>query len=66
MATLGLIHLYIGLPININANDGQNKFEVHILKYVAKITNYLPIMGKDATFVQTLNGHNSRSFFIQF
>ena len=47
-------------PININANaDEQNKFEVHILNNVAKMTNYLPKIGQDATFVQTVNGHNS-------
>ena len=58
MANLGLIHFSIALPININANDGQNKFEVHILQNVAKMTNYLSKMGHDATFVRTLNGHN--------
>ena len=58
MANLGLIHFYIGLPININANEGQNKFEVYILKNVAKMTNYLPKMGQDTTFARTLNGHN--------
>ena len=42
MAILGLIYFQIGLHININANEGQNKFEVNILKYVAKMTNYLP------------------------
>ena len=42
MANLGLIYFSIGLPINIivNANDGRNKFEVQILKNVAKITIY--------------------------
>ena len=39
--------------------NGQNKFEVHILKNVARMTNYLLKMGQDATFVRTLNGHNS-------
>ena len=37
-----MIYFQIGLHININANEGQNKFEVNILKYVAKMTNYLP------------------------
>ena len=62
MANLGLIHFYIGLPININANYGQNKFKVDILKSVVKMTNYLPKMGQDATFARTLNGHNSVIF----
>ena len=48
MANLGLIHFEIGLPINIVANVGQNKFEVHILQNVAKMTNYLPKMGQYA------------------
>ena len=59
MANLGLIHFWTGLPLNINAYDGQNKFEVHTLQNVAKMTNYLPKMGKDATFARTLNAHNS-------
>ena len=49
MANLGLIHFWIGLPININANEGQNKFEVHILQNVAKMTNYTSKIGQDAT-----------------
>ena len=57
IAHLGLIHFWIGLPVNINTNVGQNKFEDHILKNVAKITNYLPKMSQDATFGRTLNGH---------
>ena len=53
MANLGLIHFYISFPDNINANNGQNKFQVQILKNVAKMTNYLPKMGQDATFART-------------
>ena len=44
---------------NINLNDKQNKFEVHLLQNLAKLANYLTRMGQDATCVQTLNGHNS-------
>ena len=62
MANLGLIYFQIGLPININRNDGQIRFEVHIFKNVAKMTNYLPKMDQDTTFVQTLNSHNSVIF----
>ena len=32
MAKLGPIDFTIGLPINIDVNDGHIKFEVHILK----------------------------------
>ena len=62
MANLGLFHFWIGLPFNINANDRQNKFKVHTLENVTKMTNYLPKMGQDATFAQTLNDHNSVIF----
>ena len=50
MANLGPIYIKIGLPINIDANNGQNKFEVLNLKIVAKMTNYLPNMGQNVTF----------------
>ena len=46
-------------PPCINVNEGQNKFEVHISKTMAKIANFQPKIGQDATFTQTLNGHNS-------
>ena len=36
MVNLGPIDFQLGLPLNIKKNDGQNKFEVHILKNVAK------------------------------
>ena len=61
-AILGKYLVILATFFNINANDGQNKFEVHILKNVAKMTNYLPKMGQDATFARTLNGHNSVIF----
>ena len=32
IANLGLIDFQMGLSININVNDGQNKFKVHISK----------------------------------
>ena len=37
MADLGLIDSKRGLYIKINGNNGQNKFEVHISKNVAKM-----------------------------
>ena len=33
MANLGLIDFKIGLYIKVNVNEGQNKFEVHILQF---------------------------------
>ena len=42
MVILGLIDLLFGLPIYLNVNTRQNKFEVDILKNVAKIANLLP------------------------
>ena len=43
-------------------NDGQNKFEVHISKNMAKIADFQPKIGQDATFAPTFNGHNSAIF----
>ena len=37
MANLGLIDFKIGLHIKVNVNEGQNKFEVHISKNLAKM-----------------------------
>ena len=37
MANLGLIDFKLGLYIKVNVNTGQNKFEVHISKNVAKM-----------------------------
>ena len=39
---LGPIDFLFGLPINRIINAGQNKFEVDILKNVAKIANLRP------------------------
>ena len=50
MVNLGLIYFQ---------KDGQNKFEVHISKNIAKIANFQPKIGQDANFAPTLNGHNS-------
>ena len=40
MVKLGPINSQLGLPLNINVNDGQNKFAVHISKNMAKIANF--------------------------
>ena len=37
MAKLGLIDFKLDLYIKVNVNTGQNKFEVHISKHLAKI-----------------------------
>ena len=65
MFNLGPIDFYFGLPLNINRNDGQNKFEVQISKRVDKMTKFRPEIGQDATFSPTFKGI-TRPFFIQF
>ena len=37
MANLSLIDFKLGLYINVNVIAGQNKFEVHISKHLAKM-----------------------------
>ena len=37
MANLGLIDFKLGLYINVNVNERQNKFKVHISKRLAKM-----------------------------
>ena len=54
----------MGLPLRINANNGQNQFEVHISQNMAKIANLQPKIGQDVTFAPTLNGHNSGIFHL--
>ena len=49
--------------VNINVNNGQNKFEVHISISMAKKANFQPKIGLDATFAPTLSGHNSAIFY---
>ena len=45
MANLGLIDFKLGLHIKVNVNAGQNKFEVHISKNVAKMAVLWPKIG---------------------
>ena len=59
---LGPIDFQLGLPLNINENDGRNKLGVHISKNVAEMANFRPKKGQDATFAPTLNRHNSAIF----
>ena len=64
MINLGPIDFKIGLPLNTNVNDEQNKFENHISKNVVKITIFWPKIGQDATFAPTLNDNSA--IFIRF
>ena len=59
---LGQINFQLALPLNINGNHGQNRFEVHISKNVAKMDNFRPKIGQDTTFAPTFNVHNSVIF----
>ena len=43
---LGQIDFQFGFPINLKVNIEQNKFEVDILKNVAKIVNFRPKIGQ--------------------
>ena len=42
LADFGLIDSKLGLYIKVNVNHGQNKFEVHISKNVAKMAQNRP------------------------
>ena len=46
LVILGPIDFLFGLPINLIVNAGQNKFEVDILKNVAKIANLRTKIGQ--------------------
>ena len=46
MANIGPFGLKIGLPINFDLNDGQNKNKAHIFKVEAKITSIWPKIGQ--------------------
>ena len=66
MADLGLIDSKLGLYIKINVNNGQNKFEVHISKNVAKMAILWPKIGQRHFGARASHGHNptSRKFYI--
>ena len=55
LVILGPIDFLFGLPINLIVNAGKNKFEVDILKNVAKI-GQIPLLSLH------FNGHNSIIF----
>ena len=59
MVSLDAIDFKLGLPLNINVNNGQNKFDVHISKKMARIAYFQQKIGQDATFTPTFNGHYS-------
>ena len=62
LVILGPTDFLFGLPINIIVNAGQNKFEVDILKNVAKIANLRPKIGQIPILSLDINGHNSIIF----
>ena len=53
VANLGLIDFKFGLYINVNVNDRQNKFEVHISKRLSKMAinwhklGQMPLLSKN-------------------
>ena len=65
MADLGLIDSKLGLYIKINVNNGQNKFEVHISKNVAKMAILWPKIGQRHFGARASHGHNL-AIFIKF
>ena len=62
MADLGLIDSKLGLYIKINVNKGQNKFEVHISKTVAKMAILWPKIGQRHFGARASHGHNLAIF----
>ena len=59
---VGPTDFLFGLPINRIVNAGKNKFEVDILKSVAKIANLWPKIGQIPLLSLDINGHNSIIF----
>ena len=62
MADLGLIDSKLGLYSKINVNKGQNKFEVHISKTVAKMAILWPKIGQRHFGARASHGHNLAIF----
>ena len=62
MADLGLIDSKLGFYIKINVNKGQNIFEVHISKTVAKMAILWPIIGQRHFGARASHGHNLAIF----
>ena len=65
MAQLDLIQLSISLPINIDPNEEQNKFEGNVSKNVAKMVILWPVIGQRQFGACDSLGHNL-AIFIQF
>ena len=61
-ADLGLIDSKLGLYVNVNVNNGQNKFEVHISKNVAKMAILWPKIGQRHFGARASHGHNLAIF----
>ena len=66
MANLGLLDFKLGLYIKVNVNDRQNKFEVHILKHLAKMAINWHKIGQMPLLWQKHSMDITRSFFIRF
>ena len=62
IANLGLIDSKLGSYIKINVNNGQNKFEVHISKTVAKMAILWPKIGQRHFGARASHGHNLAIF----
>ena len=46
MENIGPFGQEIGLPMNLNLNNGQKKKKVHMLNVVAKMADILPKIGQ--------------------
>ena len=55
MAKLGPVDFKLGLYIKVNVNEGQNKFEVHISKNLAKIAINWHKIGQMPLMVKNIN-----------
>ena len=70
MTHLSLIDFKIGLYTKVNVNGGQNKFEVHISKHLAKMAinwhkiGQMPLLGLNINWA--LLGHFSSNFNVLF
>ena len=62
MANLGQVDFKLGLYIGVNVNNGQNKFEVHISKHLAKMAINWHNIGQMPLLSPNINGHNSVFF----
>ena len=64
MVISGPIDFLFGLPVNLNVNARQNKFEIYVLKNAAKIVNLRPKIGQIPLLSLNIMGI-TRLFFIQ-